>query len=191
MSHPDAGYGGHAPAEAIPIREVARVQGRLPKEHLRRVSENHEGHIERLTATNGQSAFSERVHQPRNRNNQPARAIFWPFLGIKRPRRHELFRVHSVINGPFAFIQRVSLFWNHVCILLKWCFCPFLLLTLLAPVLSVTMSLRRPARDPGGQGAATGAHGRGATGRGDRARGAATKRRNARLTAFWVRAAQL
>ena len=126
---------------------------------------------------------------PETETISPPGRFFGPFWGIKRPRRHELFRVHSVINGPFAFIQRVWLFWNHVCILLKWCFCPFLLLTLLAPVLSVTMSLRRPARDPGGQGAATGAHGRGATGRG--ARGAATKRRNARLTAFWVRAAQL
>jgi hypothetical protein len=37
-----------------------------------------------------------------------------------------------------------------------------------------------PARDPGGKGAALGAHRRGARGQGDRARDLATKRRNAR-----------
>ena len=45
-----------------------------------------------------------------------------------------------------------------------------------------------PARDPGGKGAALGAHRRGARGQGDRARDLATKRRNARLTALWQRA---
>ena len=47
-----------------------------------------------------------------------------------------------------------------------------------------------PERDPGGEGAARDAQGRGAAGRGDRAARVATKRRNARATAFWRHAAR-